>query len=445
VALRVKCKCGKSMQVPTALAGKQVRCPSCKRTFSIPLEEFKRFAARKAATPPADVNPPTLHEPPAEATTPDPIELEVLPVVADPSSANFATLESSGPSGRIPTAQPVAASSSGKLGLTCPLCRKALPPGAVVCMDCGFNVATGTYLKGTAAPTATAVNAAPTTTYASDRPWLAGSKPGLLDRDVVHGPQRTFWADAVRAFAYPFLNTNNGVVFGTILFADYCGVFLVLAFAILPCFLLVPAVILGVFFIRGWIAAVMLAIIQDTASGSEDLPGLKMQDGVLEDVIKPLLKYIGATACALLPASFAVILMTCGILPDSLLSGVNVAILLAAGIFVWPVFLMLFAFDEPAKILRLDLIATTIFRTIVPYLCLWLLLMLASFRVVLEVAARLLPAAGINVTIPQLPVIPGLIGGLFFSAVDLYLSIVSMRLIGLYYLHFKRRFTLIME
>jgi hypothetical protein len=53
--------------------------------------------------------------------------------------------------------------------------------------------------------------------------------------------------------------------------------------------------------------------------------------------------------------------------------------------------------------------------------------------------------AGININVPQVPQIPGLAGELIFNTINLYLGIVSMRLIGLYYLHFKRRFTMVME
>lgn len=445
MALRIKCKCGKSLKVSSKLADKKLLCPGCNKAFRIPAEKFKEAPDAAPARAAVIVKKPPASKPPTEVPMPAPVELDLLPEKIDWSSGDLSVSQSDILSGLIPDAKATASSPSSKLGLTCPLCRKTLAPGAVICMDCGFNVTTRTYIKSSLPPRAAAVASAPTATYASDRSWQVGARTGRLDQDVIQQPKRSFWANAFRAFAYPFLSISNGVVFGTIVLADFCRVFLAFAFALVPCIFIIPAIILGLICIRGWIAAVMLSVIQDTASGSEDLPGLKMQDGVMEDVLKPLLKYIGAAACAFLPASIVVILLGWGVLPDSLLTGLNIMLLIGAGVFVWPIFLMLFAFDAPGKIFRLDLIATTIFRTFIPYLCLWLMLMLASFGTILALAGIMLKSAGVGVTMPQLPAIPGFAGELVFSVVSLYFSLVSMRLIGLYYLHFKKRFTLVME
>jgi hypothetical protein len=64
---------------------------------------------------------------------------------------------------------------------------------------------------------------------------------------------------------------------------------------------------------------------------------------------------------------------------------------------------------------------------------------------VLPLAGKLLVQAGLNINLPTLPQFGGLTGNVLFNICDLYLGIVAMRLIGLYYLHFKKRFTLIME
>jgi hypothetical protein len=447
VALRIKCKCGKSLKISSKLADKKLQCPGCGKPFRIPAEKFRQAAgrARAAATQSATVKQPRAATRPkttAETPVAMPAELDILPANLD-LPGDFSASQSDVLTDMIPTAQPAAGSPAGKAGLACPLCQKTLPPGAVICVDCGFNAATGAYLQNSVPPTAAPVAAAQTAGYAADgtRVFIGGSH---LSMDAIQGPQRSFWADAFRSFGYPFISANNGIVFGMVVFAECMGVLLSWAFPLAPCFV-GPVLLIAFISIRGWIASVLLSVIQDTASGSEELPGIKIQDGAMEDVIKPLLKYIGAGACALLPACIYLILMVSGSLPGTLASGLNLALLVGAGIFVWPIFLMLFAFGAPAQIFRVDLIVTTIFRTFLPYLGLWLMLLLASFDMVLLLLAEVVARTSLNITVPQVPQIPGMAGNMIYSAVSLYLSIVSMRLIGLYYLHFKKRFTFVME
>jgi hypothetical protein len=185
-------------------------------------------------------------------------------------------------------------------------------------------------------------------------------------------------------------------------------------------------------------------VVQDTSAGSDDLPGIKMQDGPLDDIIKPALKYIGAFACALAPATVFLILSETGVIPEELNSPIAVGLWLAGGIFVWPVFVLLFAFNAPKMIFRIDLIFTTILRTFLPYLCLWLMLLVVGFGSVGSMAGPLLMQVGLDISLPTAPGL-GLAGEGLFRMVDVYLTIAAMRLIGLYYLHFKKRFTLVFE
>lgn len=443
MALRIKCACGKSLKVSSQLADKKLLCPGCKKAFRIPAEKFKTAAATPAQ--PVAVKKAAAPKPPTEAPVPAPVELDLLPDKIDWSSGDLSVSQSDIFTGLIPDAPPAPAAAAQSAGKPCPGCKQPVPAGAVLCVNCGLNLHTRTYMKASLPPGVVPVQSAATVSYATDGTISSGSRPGRVDMDAIAPPKRGFWADAFRAFAYPFISANNGIVFGMIVITDSLRVLIGSASWLVPCLIVTLAVFIGVVCIRGWIAAVMLSIIQDTAAGSDDLPGIKIQDGVMEDVIKPLLKYIGAGACALLPASIYLILMTGGALPNSFSSGLNVVLLIGAGIFVWPIILMLFAFDAENNIIRIDLIATTIFRTFVPYLCLWLMLMLASFGTIATLAAWLLLRAGTSVSLPQLPQIPGLAGALIYNIASLYLSIVSMRLIGLYYLHFKKRFTLVME
>ncbi|HVP12442.1 MAG TPA: hypothetical protein VMV94_14800 [Phycisphaerae bacterium] len=152
MALRIKCTCGKSLKISSQLADKKLLCPGCKKAFRIPAEKFRKAesaasaAAAKAPPAPAKKAPPVA-KPKAEAPLPAPVELDLLPEKIDWSSGDLSVSQSDILSDIIPDAKPTAASPSGKLGLTCPLCRKKLPVGSVICLDCGFNASTRTYIK----------------------------------------------------------------------------------------------------------------------------------------------------------------------------------------------------------------------------------------------------------------------------------------------------------
>jgi hypothetical protein len=152
MALRFKCKCGKSLKISSQLADKKLLCPGCKKTFRIPAEKFKQAPADPPATaaqgqPAAAKKTPPASKPKSETPVPAPVELDLLTEKIDWSSGDLSVSQSDILSDLIPDAKPTAASPSGKLGLTCPLCRKTLAVGSVICLDCGFNASTRTYIK----------------------------------------------------------------------------------------------------------------------------------------------------------------------------------------------------------------------------------------------------------------------------------------------------------
>jgi len=151
MALRIKCKCGKSLKVSSQLADKKLLCPGCRKAFRIPAEKFKEASAAEAAATATVKKPSAAPKPPAEAPVPAPVELDLLPEKIDWSSGDLSVSKSDIFGDLIPDARHAAGSPSGKLGLTCPLCRKTLAPGSVICFDCGFNVSTRTYIKTTLA------------------------------------------------------------------------------------------------------------------------------------------------------------------------------------------------------------------------------------------------------------------------------------------------------
>jgi hypothetical protein len=180
MALRFKCKCGKSLKISSQLADKKLLCPGCKKAFRIPAEKFKKAEPATAAKPQsaAAKTAPPAPKPKAEKPVPAPVELDLLPEKIDWSSGDLSVSQSDILSDLIPDAKPTAASPSGKLGLTCPLCRKTLAVGSVICFGCGFNASTRTYIK----------------TSLADDIRAAGTGGGRSGKKGSRSQKQGFWA-----------------------------------------------------------------------------------------------------------------------------------------------------------------------------------------------------------------------------------------------------------
>lgn len=101
--IAVKCRCGKSLNVQDAFAGKTVKCPSCQQAVKVP-----------AAAVPTQ---------------------EIAPTAAAAAGLNN-LFEQEG--------------IQGYMGPICPACSKPLKPNAVICTACGTHLQTGQKLSGVA-------------------------------------------------------------------------------------------------------------------------------------------------------------------------------------------------------------------------------------------------------------------------------------------------------
>lgn len=363
MALRVKCKCGKVLKIPSRLAGKVAACPQCKRKYRIP----------------AEPDPQPSH-----------LDLDLLAglPVDPPSSPHGIELETNPGS--------------------------ALEPPTAVAVDKNEPIKLG---------------------YAREHGTPAASSSPLSDG--IADPRRSFWADALGSFIYPVRSGGNVVTLMVILFISAIQEFI-------PNFACLGLICSSIIF--GWLAALYFSVIQITATGSDDLPGIRMEDGIVDDIIKPAFYYIGAILVVLLPSLLLAVAVALGWVPQSM--GIMLPFWLAAGIFLLPITLLLFAFDAPGMIFRLDLIASTIFRTILPYLAIWILLSLVGFGLLMTVAGSsivdsFMPKFLLNASLKQATI--GMSLNVVLNIAGTYLTIVAMRVIGLYYLHFKKRFTIVME
>ncbi len=395
MALRVKCKCGKLLDIPSKLADKRIACPGCKKPFRIPLAKFQSpgQAAPAAAPSPA--------RPSAAAPARAPVLANAPSMNVEPDIADLSGMIGVSPSGVF-----------GEIEL------EGSPPAALPPAPRAIDVGDPVELP-----------------YARENPSSALQPTSRRISAAIEGPRRSYWSDAIGSLMYPFRSGGN--------IANFI-VIAIIALVAIPLGFVGFYGLFGVFIIFGWIRALYLSVVQDTASGSDDMPGVKMEDGFLEDIIKPAFKYMGSYAVALLPAIAYTLGMAGGMVPASMQSEYVLLAWIAGGLFIWPIFLMLFAFSALDMIYRVDLIFATIFRTLGPYLSLWGMLLLVTLLSMLPSLSGIFSALNIPITVPSLPDY-GIATDAIYKVLDVYFSIVTMRLIGLYYLHFKRRFAIVLE
>jgi hypothetical protein len=125
--------CDKAYRWKTKIAGRRVRC-ACGQTFRVPMQPGGQAVAEGTPNhpPPARVKKPP---PPAAETNPYELDLPDDKPAAEPR-------------------RPTAAKNHGK----CPSCNQAIRPGAVICLNCVFNLAEGSRVQTVVAAGAAAVS-----------------------------------------------------------------------------------------------------------------------------------------------------------------------------------------------------------------------------------------------------------------------------------------------
>lgn len=281
----------------------------------------------------------------------------------------------------------------------------------------------------------------------------AVSSPGLGAPAAGAGAasSKSYGADVLWTFLFPSSPGNLItflVIWGAMVIAP-------LLFCV-PCF----GLILG-FLVVAWYAAFRFEVLASAAAGESDLPEIVFSRTFIYDLIEPLFKWIGTWIVVFIPAMLYLLLerpaggMTgaslvgmmmgglAGVLQGSSSGMVVFDALVFLGIFFWPMVILCVALGGFATLYRLDLIVWTIIKTFPVYLVTLVLMFGAVF-----VQQALLQAAGGGIALQAQQgqaSLGGMMGGALIlhilgTGLDVYLSIVLMRLIGLYYHHFKERF-----
>lgn len=422
MALRIKCGCGKQLTVSSKLADKRIACPACNRPFRIPLSRFESAS-------PGKKRPSSKTNPASAVRSQDAFPAAALAGTPTPAARPLSS--AAAPPPPIPTEQPAPSEiDPTPASLDDELSQLEI---SGVPVQSSTDVLT---LRGEA-PTDLETGSQPAAGVGYARDRLTRTIPGRTSKvtEVVQGPTRGFWSDAFYCFVYPFGSAGNGITFAIVAVVSLISIPLGYAGCLGA---------IGQLIIFGWLCSLYLSVVQETAVGSNDLPGIKMEEGFIDDIIKPALKFIGAFAVALFPAVIYTIALATGGLPGFMQSGLALFVWMGLGFFLWPVFVMLFAFNALNMIYRIDLIFTTVFRTFGAYLCMWIMLLLVGFLYLLPILGFVFAALGLNLSAPKLPG-GGLEIDVVMNVLNVYFSIVAMRLIGLYYLHYKRKFTLLFE
>ncbi|HUU82263.1 MAG TPA: hypothetical protein VM243_02050 [Phycisphaerae bacterium] len=239
-------------------------------------------------------------------------------------------------------------------------------------------------------------------------------------------PNRGFWADVGWSLLL-FTDLNNLIMIMVIWFL----------YAIDPIVSSAPFIgFWGHLIIFGWLCSYWFKVIVESAGGEDQLPTLSLSEGWLDDVIFPLLKFLGATLLAWVPAIVCTLAVAMHLGKDFFdVAGnptVLVYTLIGVVMFLWPMVLLVVAIGGFSSVWRGDLIVRTIARTAPAYLTIC----------VLSTGAALLWGNADRLTsrLTGGGLSSGWLSGVIAALIQAYSAIVGMWIVGLYYHHFKHRF-----
>lgn len=288
----------------------------------------------------------------------------------------------------------------------CPNCAAPAPAEARICVACGTELATGRRLQ-------------------TD----AGDDEAARVRQGPRGSVVAYLKDCLWSFALIFRLGNLIKFFVIAVVTALCAV---MAFLPMGGMLFGPLKLFGFSLLAGWIFAYFFNVVESAAGGEEDLPEMGMGDGLWDGFAEPFLKFLGMLLLVHVPVVLYVVTIQAPwtILVDG--SDPVVEVLLWLRALLWPIAMLLTAVGGLSCFWRIDLIAISIARSLVPYLTACgmtaLALWLADLAAEAAVAHNTLFGGSVVATVCILAIV----------TVGCWL--VAMRCIGLYGHHFKGRF-----
>jgi len=166
---------------------------------------------------------------------------------------------------------------------------------------------------------------------------------------------------------------------------------------------------------------------------------LSFEGGVWDGIIIPFLRWVGTWVIVFVPVF--VLMTVMAVAPISAIMGgvtgiitasglaKTLLLLVVAGLCLWPMVVLCVSLGGFEALVRVDLIASTVVKTLPMYLLTVGIVLGTQFVDYLWQTDA--GAVGMNITSVR---------GILGVGVMLYLEIIAMRAIGLYYFHFKRSF-----
>jgi len=258
-----------------------------------------------------------------------------------------------------------------------------------------------------------------------------------MHRPVAKGvvpPARGFWGDAILSFIVPFRGSGP-FLFGLLvlmhIFHWLLGFGGAFGFA-------------GRVIITGWLCGYYLNVVLETCAGQDELPSFTITEGVWDDILRPTFLFLGGTVVALLP----MLVWLAGVyLRDGILGGVNDGlvglVLLGVGLFFWPMTILTISVHGfSIRMLRYDQQGLSIARAFPQYLVIWILLIALTAGWWVSIVATVTLTGILGLRSISVAILVLVTGTAFFQG---YFATVGMRIIGLYYRHYKDRFTWVAE
>jgi len=245
------------------------------------------------------------------------------------------------------------------------------------------------------------------------------------DRDWITGPEQPFWKDWAESFVF-FTDANN---FLTLFFLTLIN----MTNTLLPHGGILG--LLGSVLVNGYLCAVAMAIVVETASGENELPNLWIDD-ILDDLVMPMFRCLGTWAFCLIPVGLVQLLAWYNGLE---LPHTAFIALAAACAFFWPVVVLCVAIGGGFQGLWPHTIIRTAWAAPLPYLAVWGALLVAA-------GVTFLPDTDLFASLGSRWGVRGMILlRMAGYAMSVYAMIVAMRVIGLFYRHYKKRFPWVAE
>jgi hypothetical protein len=321
------------------------------------------------------------------------------------------------------------------------------------CKRCGQVFALEASDGGIADPSAVPIQGKAFGESGLDRPVepLPVSPPGVepsavgtftVPPVIIEPPERekTYWMDLLDTFCF-LSKLDNVLRFFVMWFwvCLYVGLTAILPFGAYGWYVFG---VIGLVIVYGAYCAFRFGVIEEAASGSDELPEIVPSTDLWDSTAAPFFNWMGSWLVVLSPAIAYVIIRAVSGSPITFLGGVSgseglgvfleaamaakeyvLLGLLVLGFLAWPMIVLCVALGGFSCLGRIDLAIETALKTLSMYLL-----------------TALIASAQLIIYWPEMSFGAGFIRLILFVGVGLWLEIIALRAVGLYYHHFKDKF-----